>query len=109
MDYITLGGAPPNEDCAQVGSDDYYRRALIECKVYLNLIKRVMGEPPDDARLSIKSFPHEYGTYHEVCVSYKDEDWDSTEYAFRCESDGPANWDEQARRELDEALAAKAS
>ena len=33
-DYLTIGSTPPDEDCAQVGSDDYLKRAFSEISRY---------------------------------------------------------------------------
>ena len=99
MDYITLGSTPPNEDCAQVGSDNYRERAMKECRAYKNQIERLLP-PPDGAYLSIKSFPHDFGTYHELVVWCNEEDEEASNYAYKLEGEGPANWDNIAREEL---------
>lgn len=99
MDYITLGGAPYEEECAQVGDEGYRQRALKECAAYIGQLKRAFGEPPAGASLRVKRFPHDFGTYHEVVVEFEDEPA-AIEYAFKLEEEMPARWDEQARREL---------
>lgn len=99
-DYMTIGSSPYDEDCVQVGTDEYYERYRIELNALKNQMLRVLGEPPELTSLGIKSFPHDFGTYHELVCFYDDEDEASSEYAFRCESELPAKWDEQALAEL---------
>ncbi len=102
-DYIDLGSTtPPDESCAQVGSRryDYYDLARREARVYIALLRRVFGDEPDGARLGIKSHPHDFGTYLTVVCFFDPDIQAAADYAFRCEAEGPQEWDEQARREL---------
>jgi len=99
-DYINIGSSPYDEQCAQVGTPDYHEKVARECRAYKRQLIRQFGEPPEGAALAIKSFPHDFGTYHEVVCYYDTEIEGSKEYAFKLESDGPSNWDEQARTEL---------
>lgn len=112
-DYIEIGCTPSEEDCEQVGMEGYSPiRAKIECRAFLNQIVRVLGKPPEGARLIIKSNPHDFGSYHEVVCCYESErneegDWDKTpsfEYALRCESECPEYWDRVAKEEMNESL-----
>lgn len=96
-DYLTIGSTPCDESCAQVGSDGYHERARLECKVFVDLIRRTLGTEPSGARLSVRSFPHDFGSYLEVICSY---DESAADYAFRCESDAPSEWDDTAREQL---------
>lgn len=97
LDYLTIGPAPADEPCAQVGSENYKSQTKMECFVYIKQLKRVYGEPPEGSYLRIKGFPHDFGTYHEVVVEYENEK--GMEYAFKCES-GCAEWDEESKAEL---------
>lgn len=99
-DYLNIGSVPYECDCAQVGSDDFDQRSRIECNAFLAQIKRVCGEPPEGARLVVKSFPHDFGSYREVCVVYDDENQVATEYALKCEGADIPTWDELAIQEL---------
>ena len=101
-DWIDIGSSPPAEPCAQLGSNDYYERARKECKVYIALLRRVLGDEPPGARLSIKSHAHDFGNYLSVACSFDDAEQAAVDYAFRCEAGGPEYWDEQARKELAE-------
>jgi hypothetical protein len=103
QDCIDLGGAPSHEDCAQVGSRDYdyADRAKRECRAYFHQLRRMFGEEPEGARLSIKSNPHDFGTYYSVVCYFESDSKPAIDYAYRCEA-GPESWDAEARRELEQ-------
>lgn len=106
-DLIDFGGTtPPMEGCAQVGSRDYDygERARAEARVLIHLIRRQFGPEPDNASLRLKSHPHDFGTYYTVVCEYDVADRVAAEYAQRCDASLPQEWDEVARRELDELL-----
>lgn len=103
MDYVSVGPAPYEENCAQVGQPDYPERSRIECRVFANQLRRVLGEPPAGARIGVKTFEHDFGTYREVVVYYDEDDDEAASYAFRAENEYPARWDKQAIKELREA------
>lgn len=98
--FIDIGSAPPMESCAQVGSNGYWPRAQRECKAFIGLLRRALGPEPDGAELRVKSNPHDFGTYLSVVCFYEPSNQPAIDYAFRCESQGPENWDEQALVEL---------
>lgn len=93
QDYLSIGSVPSGEDCAQVGEEDYHVKAITECRRFLDLIKRTVGEPPEGAKLGIKGFEHDFGTYYEVVVYYDVDDEAATSYAYKVESEAPQNWD----------------
>lgn len=98
---MDLSCVPFDEPCAQVSwGDSYVGQATKECVAYIGLLKRVMGNPPTGARLKLKFNPHDSGTYLSVICEYDPRDEKQAAYAFKCEGDGPANWDQQARDEL---------
>jgi hypothetical protein len=99
-DYIDIGSSPPGEECAQLGSDGYWSRANRECRAYIALLRRALGREPEDARLAIKENEHDFGTYLSVICHYESTNETSATYAFRCESEGPEYWDDEARDEL---------
>ena len=99
-DCIDLGSSPYGETCAQVGTEDYVFRAKRECKVYISQLRRCMGEEPNGAELRVKSNPHDFGSYLSVVCYFDSDNQAATEYAFRCEAQGPESWDEQAFVEL---------
>jgi len=99
-EWIDIGSSPPGEPCAQVGTEEYLERARRECKVYIALLRRTLGDEPVGAQLSVRSNPHDFGTYLSVVCYYDPAIEGAIDYAFRCESEGPDEWDEQAREEL---------
>ena len=62
-DYVSIGSAPSDEDCVAVGSEDYYKKARAECQRFIEVIRKKLGPEPSGARLVVKSFPHDFGTY----------------------------------------------
>lgn len=94
-DFINIGSSPCEEDCAQVGTPNYYERARKECDRFRELIRSCCGNEPEgsSARLIVKSFPHDFGSYWEVCCSFDDEDRVGMSYAYHVEGNSPATWD----------------
>ena len=71
-DYQVIGSI----GFAQVGRDDYHEKMRIEMEVMAKIVARDNPLPDElipDARIQVKSFPHDFGTYHELCVTYPDE------------------------------------
>jgi hypothetical protein len=95
-DCIDVGCAPNEEDCAQVGRPEYATQARKECRAYIRQLQRMFGEEPEGASLIIKSNPHDFGSYLSVVCYYDPAQPASLEYAFRCESESPREWDDQA-------------
>jgi hypothetical protein len=92
-DYLTIGPAPCDEDCARVGQPDYEERAREECRHFILLIRQKLGPEPEGAWLSTKSFPHDFGPYYEVVCYFNTEINASVDYAYRCESEAPTTWE----------------
>lgn len=95
-DYLTIGPTPAEESCAQVGSDGYSHKARRECNIFARQLVRHFGEPPEGARIGVKSFSHDFGSYLEVVCYFDDAYPDSVDYAFKLESESPANWDQES-------------
>lgn len=108
-DYIEIAPSPVNECCVQVGDPDYERKSLIECRVFKKQLIRQFGPPPPGARLAIKSFPHDFGTYREVVCYFEEGNEEAESYAFRLEDETPEYWDEEAKKELKEAFKCRCS
>ena len=103
QEYVDLGATtPPEESCAQIGSReyDYLDRARREARAYIGQLRRMFGEEPDGARLSIKSHLHDFGNYLTVVCFFNSDNPAAVDYAFRCEAEGPQEWDEPAKHEL---------
>ena len=97
---LELGPTPYEEECAQVGSEDYHERVYREGRAYISQLIRQHGEPPEGADLRIKANAHDFGTYHEVVVVYDPEDEAAVKYAWDLEGNTPGRWDDEARKEL---------
>ncbi len=97
-DYITIGSTPCDEECAQVGTANYSEKAKEECARFIRTIRRVCGEEPEGASLAIKSFPHDFGTYHEVVCWFDEEIEDSIDYAFFVEAYTPCTWRDEVNK-----------
>ncbi len=93
QDIMYLGAGPGDEECAQVGSPDYYPRAKAECIRYIALLRKMFGAEPEGARLVTKSNAHDYGSYLEVVVKYDFDNEAATDYAFKVEKGLPATWE----------------
>lgn len=93
-DIYWLGPAPAGEDCVQVGSPDYARDAKAECRAYIEAIRKVCGREPEGARLTIKSQPHDFGSYYEVAVVFDGNDQAAAEYAAKCDEHTPTTWEQ---------------
>jgi hypothetical protein len=92
-DYIALGPTPCDEECAQVGDDDYYVKSREECRRYKELLLKLFGEPPEGASIRSKSFSHDFGSYSEVIVSFQVNNQIAEDYAYNIESNLPAKWE----------------
>ncbi|WP_321959571.1 hypothetical protein [Burkholderia cenocepacia] len=102
---IDCGPSPADEACVQLGNEDYQKRSRAECRAYIKVITRALGEPPEGARFIVRPCTHGFGEYFEVAVKVDGEEGSpecdtAVRYAFRCESEAPTRWDDEARREL---------
>ena len=91
-DYINIGSSPCEEDCVQVGAENYAQLARVECQRFIEAIRQTIGPEPDGACLRVKSFPHDFGSYMEVVCYYEEDNEEATKYAFKCESESPSTW-----------------
>lgn len=107
MSYLEIGPVPGNEECAQVGEDDYYERGPKECRAFKHQLERQFPSLPGDMRFGVKAFGHELGTYHEVVIYFRHGLVEQAEMASRVEREAAGDWDEEARRELDSAESTK--
>ena len=106
-DSLYLGESPYEEECAQVGSDGYGMRAKIEIAAYRDQLvreyKREFGaELPEGCELVRTSNSHDFGTYYSLEAKYDDSDEAAANAAFWLEGNGPANWDDTAKRYIRE-------
>jgi hypothetical protein len=101
VDYLTLGSTPSDEPCAQVGSENYRVCCLMEGQAFKQQLLRSnpdleQKENEGIITLRLKGFPHDFGTYHELCVIYDEDNQDSIRTAHQIDEDLPENWDSQA-------------
>ena len=90
-DYINIGATPAAEDCLQLGADNYSpHAAIMECKRFIQQLKKQFGEPPPLTSLKVHSFDHDFGVYHEVVCWYEDEVGEA--YALKCEEEAWEEW-----------------
>ena len=95
IDYLEIGPVPCEEDCQQVGTESYSPvAAREECHRFIRAIRTTVGHEPQGAWLTVRSNPHDFGTYYEVAVKYDDNYPEAFEYALRVESDAPTRWPE---------------
>lgn len=105
IEYITLGSTPCDEECAQVGQEDYSSRAKKECRAYINQLWRVLKSKgvnvaPPSFDLVIKNNPHDFGSYAEVNCKFDSDNAEACDLAYELDACAPANWDDEARKEL---------
>ena len=107
-DYFTLGSSPFSEDCAQVGSPEYYELSKIELREFKRMMM-IACPPPEDCKESllgciayyaVKSFPHDFGTYHELCAIFNDDSDIAQEWAIDSENKTPEFWDTEAKEAI---------
>ena len=91
-DFMEIGSSPCDEPCAQVGEDNYMERGREECKRFIELIRKKLGDEPPGAHLATKTFPHDFGSYAEVVCYFEDSDEEANRYAYLCESEAPRTW-----------------
>jgi hypothetical protein len=94
MEYLNIGPCPGDEDCIQVGSPNYRKNARVEMSQFIEAIRQKCGPEPEGAELVIKWFPHDSGTYGEVCCNYEEGNDKAEEYAYLVEGDSPLTWEE---------------
>lgn len=100
MDELYLGPTPTDEECAQVGTDDYQDRARKECRAYRNQLLRMFGQPKEGCKFWIKANPHEFGTYYEVVIQFDERSEEAIDFALNVEGNLPYRWDKEAIEEL---------
>ena len=101
-DYLTLGPTPPDEDCAQVGGNDYIRKSKLEADAFINQLEREFSHWVEDDLVLFdkKWFNHDFGRYCEVVVYYKTDNELSRNCAIKVENYHDCRWDDEAKQEL---------
>ena len=89
---IPIGIAPTDEECAQTGIHARYQDLqLLECRVYRAAIIARYGPPPSGARLRVRTWQHDFGTYKELCIELEDGNEAAAEWANRAQG-GIGRW-----------------
>lgn len=91
--YLTLGPVPADEPCAQTIQPDYAILAQAECQRYLKLVRESLGTEPEGAKLRVRGFQHDYGTYYEVVCEWETGNEKAEDYAYMCEAEAPMTWE----------------
>lgn len=95
MEHLSIGPTPCEESCEQLGPNYDPQKARAECKRFIDLIRKTVGDEPSGARLHIHSNPHDFGTYLEVCVQFNEEDEEACDYASKVDNEAPAKWEDK--------------
>ena len=96
-DYINIGSTPHDEPCIGVGDPEYYTKGVAEVQRFARQIEKHYPPVPG-ARIKVKAFDHDFGTYHEACVIYNDNSDEATEYAYEVDADPKGalqKWDKE--------------
>lgn len=99
-EYMDFDLTPCDEECAQVGRDDYRRVSREEYTAMLAFIERTFGATPVGVSTTCKANAHDFGTYYQLRMYYDDEDAICTGYVYKVESELPPMWDAEARAYL---------
>ena len=91
-EYMVVGATPANEECAQVGTENYSLLSRAECHRFIEHIRKVCGVEPEGAVLLVKTEPHDFGSYREVACRYDTEVRESMDYAWHVENSELRSW-----------------
>ena len=70
-EFLALDCVPAEEAGAQVDEPGYKERALRECTVLINQLRRQFGPEPPGASLEVRPLFHEAGSYYAVVVFHE--------------------------------------
>ena len=94
MSYVVdLGGAPAEEECAQLGQTiDFAVANAHEVLAYKYAIIARYGEPPAGCRLKPFANAHDFGTYRTLSLRVDDEDDEAVQAYASAVEDGLGSW-----------------
>ena len=94
MPYIIdIGGAPANEDCAQLGqTPDFANVNTFEVFAYKLAIIARYGTPPAGCRLGPHSNRHDFGTYRTLVLHVDDELNEAVQAYAEAVEEGLGSW-----------------
>lgn len=93
---------PHDENCVQVGAENYSKFSRLEAQTFKEQIYREIGDPPAGTSLRIISCAHDFGTYLDLAVVYDEDSEEGVKWMLKCESNLPFNWDEESLKKLRE-------
>ena len=96
MEFINIGSTPAEESCLGVG----HTLARQECAVYKRQLRREFPK----GNFRVQGFDHDFGRYFEVVAYWEAGDEEAEEAAFMAEASGDAEWDDEARKELERLM-----
>lgn len=86
---LDLGGAPWNEDCAQIGHTPNFDLVnTAEAMLYRAALIAVAGSPPVGISLRIKANAHDFGTYRTVEASIDNDQDDGSHASYLASPQG---------------------
>lgn len=98
-EYFILGPVPSDEDCAQVGDENFRQRATLEMDAYINQLYRLFPDADSCGVIFTKKwFNHDFGSYGEVIANYNNDE--GFAFVLNVELNLPSYWDDEAREEL---------
>jgi len=97
--FLEIGQAPSEEPNIQAGTIGYEEIAQKECNRFIEKLRSFFGHEPKCTQLRINTNSHDTGPYFEVVCYYDPDDKASTEYAFKCQNNGPKTWREKSVNE----------
>jgi hypothetical protein len=93
-DYVNIGITPSGEDCIQVSKTENYLPAMRKQAERFKTLLEKAFPPKGNGYLSIKSFPHDFGSYLEVVANFDDADEEGQKWAYDLEGAVPETWAE---------------
>ena len=100
LETMELECSPYDEDCAQVGTQDYRKMAALEYTAMYGQLLRMFGTAHHGVRIYPKWCNHDFGMYLILAVSYDSLDAAAVKHTMTIEEQWPAKWDNMAREEL---------
>lgn len=90
---IDIGGAPANEDCAQLGQTVNFDEAnTVEVMAYKLAIIARHGMPPEGCRLAVHNNHHDFGTYRTLVLRIENEDDEAVSAYADAVEEGLGSW-----------------
>ena len=91
---MELGLTPSEEDCPQVGEDDYTSDAFSCALRYIGMLEnRFPWANKNGIVFLLKAFSHDFGTYHEVVAMHPE---DKIELALLIQNNLPEYWSDNS-------------